>query len=174
VKWAAPLLALLASSTLARAWYDPGVQRWINRDPVGTRGGINLHTYVMNMPINMFDDFGLSPGHGNPVSGPSGPVGPSDPYAPGGAQYCPSKPCDAHCRCEIFGGAWTQNNGYSSWQQCMDNNWRSNPPSTGPAPPHAGLPGGSAPWTFLSWQLKRAICSHSGCSLNPSHYWPGS
>lgn len=30
----APLALLLLASTTASAWYDPGVQRWINRDPI--------------------------------------------------------------------------------------------------------------------------------------------
>jgi hypothetical protein len=38
LKFVVPLLALLASSEPARAWYDPGVQRWINRDPISERG----------------------------------------------------------------------------------------------------------------------------------------
>ena len=29
------LLALLSVGQMASAYYDPGVQRWINRDPLG-------------------------------------------------------------------------------------------------------------------------------------------
>src|SRR5205823_3078293 len=69
-------------------FYDPNLQRWLNRDPIGERGGINLYAFVGNSPINRRDPLGLA--YGNPISGPSGPVGPSDPYSPG--LYYPSGP----------------------------------------------------------------------------------
>ena len=33
--------------------YDPELDRWLNRDPIGERGGINLYGYVFNDPINL-------------------------------------------------------------------------------------------------------------------------
>jgi RHS repeat-associated protein len=62
------LLAFLATFTLvtqARAvgyWgrdYDPNLQRWIQRDPIGERGGINLYDFVSNNPVNFVDPMGL-------------------------------------------------------------------------------------------------------------------
>ncbi len=41
-------------------FYEPNLQRWLNRDPIGERGGINLYAYVGNTPINYFDPFGLT------------------------------------------------------------------------------------------------------------------
>src|SRR5688572_23603605 len=32
-------------------WYDPNLQRWLNRDPIFEEGGINLYSFVMNQPI---------------------------------------------------------------------------------------------------------------------------
>ena len=43
-------------------FYDPNLQRWINRDPIGEFGGINLYGLVNNAPINLYDlDDLLSP-----------------------------------------------------------------------------------------------------------------
>lgn len=39
-------------------FYDPYLQRWINRDPIGEDGGINLYDYVENDPVDAYDPFG--------------------------------------------------------------------------------------------------------------------
>lgn len=44
---------------VANAFYDPGLQRWINRDPIGEEGGINLCGFVGNDPLNGVDALGL-------------------------------------------------------------------------------------------------------------------
>jgi len=43
--------------TLNRA-YNASLGRWINRDPIGELGGINLFAYVLNSPINQIDPYG--------------------------------------------------------------------------------------------------------------------
>jgi RHS repeat-associated protein len=40
--------------------YDPDLGRWLNRDPIGEDGGINLYGYVLNDPIDWIDPLGLS------------------------------------------------------------------------------------------------------------------
>jgi hypothetical protein len=65
--WALAFLALLCANNLASAYYDPGVQRWINRDPVVELGGRNLYRFVRNSPPSRLDPWGLSP--------PKAPVG---------------------------------------------------------------------------------------------------
>lgn len=39
--------------------YSPALGRWINRDPIGEEGGINLYAYVSNDPSNLVDILGL-------------------------------------------------------------------------------------------------------------------
>jgi RHS repeat-associated protein len=41
--------------------YSAEFGRWINRDPVGTNGGINLNSFVANSPSNLFDAYGDTP-----------------------------------------------------------------------------------------------------------------
>jgi RHS repeat-associated protein len=41
-------------------FYDPLAQRWVNRDPIGEAGGINLYGFAGNVPVNCVDPFGLS------------------------------------------------------------------------------------------------------------------
>jgi hypothetical protein len=43
----------------AAGYYDPGTQRWINRDPVQENGGHNLSEFVANSPIDKYDGLGL-------------------------------------------------------------------------------------------------------------------
>ncbi len=54
------LLTMLSfSSATAFAYYDPGLQRWINRDPIGEKADCNLYEHVANSSINYIDSFGL-------------------------------------------------------------------------------------------------------------------
>jgi RHS repeat-associated protein len=45
-------------------WYDPNLQRWVTRDPLGERGGFNLYTFCFNSVPNWSDAFGLRAGAG--------------------------------------------------------------------------------------------------------------
>jgi len=42
-----------------RRAYDPNLQRWLNQDPIGETGGLNLYGFVRNSPVNRIDPFGL-------------------------------------------------------------------------------------------------------------------
>ncbi len=39
-------------------FYDPALGRWINRDPIGERGGLNLYGFVENDPVRKWDILG--------------------------------------------------------------------------------------------------------------------
>jgi hypothetical protein len=54
----------------AQAFYACEFGKWINRDPIGERGGINQYGFVGNMPTRNADFFGLA---GSVVGGLTGP-----------------------------------------------------------------------------------------------------
>ncbi|MDB6065219.1 MAG: repeat protein, partial [Pedosphaera sp.] len=41
-------------------FYEPNFQRWLNHDPLGEAGGINLYGFVSNDPLNRIDLYGLA------------------------------------------------------------------------------------------------------------------
>lgn len=43
-----------------RRYYLPEIGRWLNRDPLGERGGLNLYGIVLNNPVNLWDVLGLN------------------------------------------------------------------------------------------------------------------
>jgi RHS repeat-associated protein len=40
-------------------YYQPQTGRWLSRDPMGERGGINLYQFVKNNPVKLSDPLGL-------------------------------------------------------------------------------------------------------------------
>jgi hypothetical protein len=55
------LTAVLWAAQSARAFYNPEIGRWANRDPIGEAGGINLFEFASDAPINSYDPDGLFP-----------------------------------------------------------------------------------------------------------------
>jgi len=43
---------------LGQRWYDSSVGRFISRDPIGEKGGLNLYVYVGNNSVNASDPYG--------------------------------------------------------------------------------------------------------------------
>jgi RHS repeat-associated protein len=41
-------------------WYSPSLGRWINRDPIEEKGGLNLYGFVGNDGLNQWDNYGLA------------------------------------------------------------------------------------------------------------------
>ena len=54
------LLAYLVGLSNASAFYDPCMQRWLNRDPIGEKGVLNLYGFTLNNPNTWVDPYGLS------------------------------------------------------------------------------------------------------------------
>jgi RHS repeat-associated protein len=43
-------------------FYDPNLQRWVNRDPIQEWGGYNLFAFISNVSVNAVDAFGFCDG----------------------------------------------------------------------------------------------------------------
>jgi hypothetical protein len=55
------MLGWLVVAMPANGFYDPSLGRWINRDPIGERGGANLYSFILNQPTRFMDRWGLEP-----------------------------------------------------------------------------------------------------------------
>jgi len=55
--------------------YDTTLQRWLNHDPIGIRGGANLYRFVGNSPVSRIDPMGLAGGVLDDLSTLSGDMG---------------------------------------------------------------------------------------------------
>jgi RHS repeat-associated protein len=69
-------------------FYDPYLQRWINRDPIGERGGRTLYSFIRNSPCRLVDPFGLRDWRhdGVPNESRGGTTKPPSPRKPAGEQ----------------------------------------------------------------------------------------
>jgi hypothetical protein len=53
-------LALLTLAPLSgRSFYNASTGRWLNRDPVAERGGVNLYGFAENRPLEKYDPLGM-------------------------------------------------------------------------------------------------------------------
>ena len=50
---------LFVLSHTVQAHYDPNIGRWINRDPIGEQGGMNLYGFIGNDGVKSVDRLGL-------------------------------------------------------------------------------------------------------------------
>jgi hypothetical protein len=55
-----PLALWLFSQQLGQCFYEPGLQRWINRDPIGGLGSRNLYGFTGNCPVGRIDRDGYT------------------------------------------------------------------------------------------------------------------
>lgn len=60
-------------------YYSPQLGRWLSKDPIGVKGGLNLYAYVRNNAVNLVDflgfvDNGIDPGSGLPLNAMGWPI----------------------------------------------------------------------------------------------------
>ena len=77
-------------------YYAPWLGRWLNPDPIGVRGGINVYTYCHDNPISRHDPQGTqddtTTGVGITISGNGVQVGPITIQGPGSTSTAPLPP----------------------------------------------------------------------------------
>ncbi len=54
-------MMVFAAPSIGRAFFNPEQGRWLSRDPIGERGGGNLHRFAEGDAVNKIDKFGLIP-----------------------------------------------------------------------------------------------------------------
>jgi uncharacterized protein RhaS with RHS repeats len=42
-------------------YYSPELGRWVNRDPIAEKGGLNIYAFLENAPVDFVDALGLLP-----------------------------------------------------------------------------------------------------------------
>ena len=88
-------------------FYEPNLQRWINRDPIGESAFPNLYTFNANAPIDTSDALGLKPIWLPPLPPlpPAWPVDPPFPYPlpnwPGATTTQRLQQCLADCKAKF-------------------------------------------------------------------------
>jgi hypothetical protein len=107
------LAILLTATYTASAFYDPTIGRWINRDPIGERGGSALYGFVHNHPTIAYDALGkkcclitVAPGT---FQGPNGEDN--------------SKFGHSILKCDngAYVSLWPKDDKYPSWDEQSDN-----------------------------------------------------
>ena len=146
-------------------YYDPITGRWLSRDPIQERGGLNLYNFVGNNALNMFDPVGLCCGSFilREVQGVQVPetqfkgAGGKDTLDGYEVEY---KPCDP-CPCpkadivivqavEMVTGAWARNNAPAMDSDAKQRRNNINGTKTfWPAYTDGGLSGNHGPFSFI-------------------------
>ncbi len=54
-----PLRGPIHNAISGYRFYNPELGRWVNRDPIGERGGLNVYVFVGNCMVTKFDVLGL-------------------------------------------------------------------------------------------------------------------
>ncbi len=91
-------------------FYDPLIQRWLNRDPIGEKGGVNVYRFVRNAPTSQIDPRGLQtlPASPLPCSRPGGRPPIPDPNRRSNSEGWPQRyfPHGGRCCNHSQGNEW--------------------------------------------------------------------
>jgi RHS repeat-associated protein len=134
--------------------YDPGVGRYVESDPIGLKGGVNLYLYVSASPVRWSDPYGLEGGgfatrYGNWCGkhwsgGHQGPTIPQNPMGPvdSADECCMTHDyCYARFECESCGSGSERKSGKADCDHalftCLDA-LKGKPPQNWPRPPPIG------------------------------------
>ncbi|RZM05886.1 MAG: RHS repeat-associated core domain-containing protein [Pedobacter sp.] len=93
-------------------YYDPNTGRWINRDPIGYSGGVNLYAYVTGNPVGFVDPSGNAKIYlcfrqvwiNTPFNKPF--------YSTGWHAYLRIEDEDTHKQCSVSGGPASDKKNY--------------------------------------------------------------
>jgi RHS repeat-associated protein len=61
-------------------WYQPGIGRFVQRDPIGLGGGLNVYAYVESNPLLAVDPMGLFNDNSLARTGPWSPTDPAEAF----------------------------------------------------------------------------------------------
>jgi RHS repeat-associated protein len=109
-------------------FYSPGMGRWINRDPIGMLGGVNVNSFTFNDLLNTQDKLGLTTGccNGKKLTWMDQCCRDAGEYICGNANQCCGGDCiiDTVNKCCKDGSiidkiSFWENRGYSDYWNCV-------------------------------------------------------
>lgn len=133
-------------------FYDPNLQRWLNRDPIGETGGINLYGFVGNNPMRWVDPYGLDAAAAAATLGEGGGLLGEEEAAGWGAGGNFNPYVDAALAATAIGAL-----GYAAWEYFQPS--PAPPPPAATAPPQAQAPTARSPvWQRGAGLRRRCLC----------------
>jgi RHS repeat-associated protein len=92
-------------------YYDSKTGRFLQQDPIGISGDLNLYAYVQNGPVNYIDPLGLQAAVPFPFPGPAVPF----PWPPVAIPGSPENRAAGQATIEALNQLWDRINGIREW-----------------------------------------------------------